>query len=431
MTIPKTFEPNPKPGHELLIFGRPLTVWILLALVVGTAAGLALNGVSADSRIFNVLVEGVFKVGGEIFFSLLKMLVVPVVFVSLVCGVGALDDVKKVGRIGAKALGLYVLTTALAVALALIGASLVQPGMGFNLSAPAHFTPGEPPGLAQVIVDLIPANPIKAMADANMLQIITLSLLFGASLSLAKGSGRKILGLFNDLNEVLMKLVTLVMFYAPIGVFCLLAGVFARQGFIAFAPLAKYLAVVMAVLFFHVAVVYTSILRFMGGLRPITFFRKFQEVMVFAFSTSSSNATLPLNLEVTEKQLGVSNSVASFTLPLGATINMDGTAIMQGVATLFIAQAYGLDIGFGGCLTVIATATMASIGTAGVPGIGLVTLAMVLKQVNLPVEGIGLIVGVDRLLDMARTVVNVSGDAVVTCVVAKGEGQLDEKTFYV
>jgi Na+/H+-dicarboxylate symporter len=406
-----------------------LTTWILIALAAGIAFGLLLNFVEPSTPVMSFFVDGIFKVGGEIFFAMLKMLVVPVVFFSLICGVGALDDVKKMGRIGGKAVGLYVCTTALAISLAILVSLITRPGQDFNLSSNAEFTAKESPSLAQVIIDFIPANPIKAMADANMLQVIVLALLIGVAISQAGVAGKRILGFFTDFNDVIMKLVNMVMLIAPIGVFCLLAAVFAKQGFSAIAPLSKYFFTVLACLVLHLALVYTPLLTFVGKLSPKIFFRKFQEVMVFAFSTSSSNATLPVNLEVTEKELGVDNKVAAFTLPLGATINMDGTAIMQGVAAIFISQAYGIDIGIGGILAVIGTATVASIGTAGVPGVGLITLAMVLKQVNLPVEGIGLIIGVDRLLDMSRTVLNVTGDAVVTCVVAKSEGQMNQKIF--
>ncbi len=420
---------NPKAGHEIRIFGFTLTTLVLIALGLGIATGLVIKSFVTSEAVFSFLVDGVFRVGGEIFFSSLKMLVVPVVFVSIVCGVGSLEDVKKMGRIGGKALGLYTLTTAVAISIALLISNIINPGAGFHLKTPESFSPKEPPGFAEVLIGFVPANPFKAMADADMIQIIILAILFGVAMSMAKASGKRVLSIFNDLNEVIMKLVMIVMCIAPVGVFCLLGGVFAKQGFEAIAPLSKYFGTVMIVLVLHFGITYLGLLKFVARLSPVVFFKKFQEVMVFAFSTSSSNATLPANMEVSEHQLGVDNSVASFTLPLGATINMDGTAIMQGVATVFIAQAYGLDIGIQGYLMVILTAVLASIGTAGVPGVGLVTLAMVLKQVNLPVEGIGLIIGVDRLLDMSRTVVNVSGDAVVTCVVAKSEGLLDEKAF--
>jgi Na+/H+-dicarboxylate symporter len=416
-------------GHEIRLFGFTLTTLILLALAAGVVTGLGINLLGLSGTMKAAFVDGVFKVGGDVFFAALKMLVVPVVFVSIVCGVGALEDVRRMGRIGLKSFVLYISSTGAAITLALLVSAATSPGKGFDLSTPSTFSPQEPPGIVDTIIGFVPSNPVQAMAKADMIQVIVLALLFGVALSMAKAPGKRILGLFQDLNEVVMKLVLIVMYIAPIGVFCLLASVFAQQGFDAIAPLSKYFGTVIIALALHVLITYTSILKFLGGLSPITFFKKFREVMVFAFSTSSSTATLPVNIEVTEERLGVDNSVASFTLPLGATINMDGTAIMQGVATVFISQAYGVEIGISGYVMVILTATLASIGTAGVPGVGLITLAMVLKQVNLPVEGIGLIIGVDRILDMSRTVVNVIGDSVITCVVAKSEDKMNVETF--
>jgi len=262
-----------------------------------------------------------------------------------------------------------------------------------------------------------------------MLQIIVFSVLFGLAITLSGEPGTKILDFFENLNSVILKLVMMLMSFAPYGVFCLISKVFASQGFDAFGNLLKYFFLVLAVLFLHALVVYPLLLKLLSGLNPITFFRNMRDPVALAFSTASSNATLPVTLENAEVRLGAHNSIASFTVPLGATLNMDGTAIMQGVATGFIAQAYGIDIGATGYLMVVVTATLASIGTAGVPGVGLVMLAMVLRQVNLPVEGIGLIIGVDRLLDMVRTAVNVTGDSAVTCIVAKSEGQLSLETF--
>jgi Na+/H+-dicarboxylate symporter len=267
------------------------------------------------------------------------------------------------------------------------------------------------------------------MAEGNMLQIIVFSVLFGLSLTLSGAPGKNVLRIFQDLNDVVLRLVNLLMILAPYGVFCLIASVFARQGIDAIAPLARYFLVVLGVLALHALLVYPAVLRLLAGLSPLTFYRKMRDPLVLAFSTASSNATLPVTLENVEHRLGADNSVASFTIPLGATINMDGTAIMQGVAAGFIAQAYGIDIGLGGYLTIVLTATLASIGTAGVPGVGIIMLAMVLRQVHLPVEGIGLIIGVDRLLDMVRTAVNITGDSVVTLVVARSEGCFSEETF--
>lgn len=408
--------------------GHKLTVQILIALALGLIFGLFLKFISVP--FLDQWVTGfVLSIGGDIFFSALQLLVVPVVFVSLTCGVASLTDIRQMGRIGGRTFLWYIGTTALAVAIALVVSIFVGPGKGFNLTTEASFAVNEAPSLRDVIVGFVPSNPIKAMAESNMIQIIVLSILVGLAISVAGESGKRIGSLFGDLNEVVMRLVMMVMAIAPIGVFCLIAQVFAEQGFSAIVPLSKYFFTVLGVLILHVALVYSGILKVFGRLSVRMFFRKFRQVMIFAFSTSSSNATLPVTLEVAEKDLGVKNSVASFTLPLGATINMDGTAVMQGVATVFISQAYGIDIGLVGYLTVIGMAVLASVGTAGVPGVGLVTLAMVLRQVNLPVEGIGLIIGVDRLLDMTRTMVNVTGDAVVTCVVAKGEGELDERVY--
>ena len=262
-----------------------------------------------------------------------------------------------------------------------------------------------------------------------MLQIIVFALLFGFAMSLSDDPGRRLLAVFEDLNKVVLRLVTVLMEIAPYGVFCLLARIFADQGLGAIAQLASYFSVVLAVLLFHGLIVYPVLLRIFSGLSPRVFLKKMRAPISFAFSTASSNATLPVTLETAEDRLGVDNRVASFTIPLGATINMDGTAIMQGVATVFIAQAYGLDLSAGQYLGVVLTATLASIGTAGVPGVGLIMLALVLRQANLPVEGIALIIGVDRLLDMVRTAVNITGDAAVTCIVAQSEGQLDTEAF--
>jgi Na+/H+-dicarboxylate symporter len=407
-----------------------LTTRILVGMVAGFGLGLVLGYVGVGGRfVGDFVVGGVLEVGGAVFLASLKLLVVPLVFVSLVCGTTALEDVTKLGRVGIKTLALYLATTAIAISLALVAAVVIRPGAGFDLHTEASFSPGTPPGLAQIIINLFPTNPVRAMAEGNMLQIIVFSGLFGLALTLVGESGRRIIGLFNDLNVVIMRMVMLLMKFAPIGVFCLIAKVFAEQGFGAVVPLAKYFVLVLAVLAVHASLTYPLMLKMLGRLSPVVFFRNVKDVLVVAFSTASSNATLPVTLETAEHRLGVHNSIASFTIPLGATINMDGTAIMQGVATGFIAQAYGIHIGLTGYLMVILTATLASVGTAGVPGVGLITLAMVLKQVDLPVEGIGLILGVDRLLDMVRTAVNVTGDAAVTCIVAKSEGQFSKEVF--
>ena len=384
---------------------------------------------SADGIIMTYLVNGLFDIGGSIFIASLKLLVVPLVFFSLACGASNLSDGSSMGRIGLKTLGLYLMTTAIAISLALIVATTIDPGIGMNLSTSTEFIPKDSPTLKQVLINIFPTNPLKAMAEGNMLQVIVFAILVGVAINRCGEPGVRIREALNDWNGVIMRLIMMFMMVAPIGIFCLMVTLFANMGFSAIADLIKYFMTVVVVLLVHFAVTYSIAIRTLGGLPPIAFYRKFSPVMAYAFSTSSSNATLPITLETVEHGLGVKNEVASFTVPLGATINMDGTAIMQGVATVFIAQAFNIDISMTGYLMVILTATLASIGTAGVPGVGLITLALVLQQVGLPVEGIALIIGVDRLLDMMRTAVNVTGDATVSTIVARSEGKLDVEVF--
>ncbi|MCB9024832.1 MAG: dicarboxylate/amino acid:cation symporter [Bdellovibrionaceae bacterium] len=408
---------------------RGLTAKILMAMALGLSVGVVFNQLNTLSWVQDYILNGLLYVGGQIFISSLKLMVVPLVFVSLVCGTASLDDISKLGRVGGKTLAIYLATTAIAISLALIVAAIIQPGSGFNLTAEATFQAKEAPPLVETFLDIFPSNPFQALAEAKMLQIIVFAGFFGIALAFSGAHGKRVLNIFNDLNEVIMKMVMLIMHIAPYGVFCLIAKVFAEQGILAILPLGKYFFVVLLVLVVHVVLTYGGLIKYMARLSPMEFLRNFKDVPIFAFSTASSGATLPVTLEAVEHKLGVDNSIASFTIPLGATINMDGTAIMQGVATLFIAQAYGQDLSLMSMLTVVVTATLASVGTAAVPGVGLITLAMVLRQVNLPVEGIGLIIGVDRLLDMARTAVNVTGDAAVTLYVAKSEGYFNQKIF--
>lgn len=407
-----------------------LTRNILLALVAGMLAGLALGPVQDVPLVQQLVIDGALEVIGKIFIAALKMLVVPLVIVSLIGGVTSLGDLKALGRIGAKAVGLYLVTTAVAISIALALATLIAPGAGAGLgSGEADFSGGASPPLSEVLIGMVPSNPIAAMAEGDMLPIIVFALIFGVAITMAGERGRHVLNFFQDLYEVIMHMVEIVMRLAPIGVFCLIARTFATEGLDTIVELLGYFLTVIAALLVHAAGTYSLLLALAGRLSPVMFFRKMRTVLVFAFSTASSNATIPVTLRTAEQRLGVNNSVASFTVPLGATINMDGTAIMQGVATVFIANVYGIDLGAGEFLAVILTATLASIGTAGVPSVGLIMLAMVLEQVGLPVEGVALIIGVDRLLDMIRTAVNVSGDATVTTLVAKSENAFDEEVY--
>lgn len=409
-----------------------LTRNILIGMAGGLLLGSLIHAIDlADTNPIMVYgVNGLFDIGGKAFVASLKLLVVPLVFVSLVCGASNLSDGSSLGRIGIKTVGLYLFTTAIAITLALTVANIVDPGMGMALTTDAVFVAKESPPLKEVIVAIVPTNPVKAMAEGNMLQVIVFAILVGVAIAKSGSSGQRVRETLNDWNDIIMRMIMMLMAIAPVGVFCLMLALFSNMGFSAITDLIRYFLTVAGVLVLHFLLTYAMMVRFVANLNPIVFYRNFYPVMAYAFSTSSSNATLPVTLETVERRLGVKNEVASFTVPLGATINMDGTAIMQGVATVFIAQAYNIDISMTGYLMVVLTATLASIGTAGVPGVGLITLALVLQQVGLPVEGIALIIGVDRLLDMMRTAVNVCGDAAVATIVAKSEGKFDESVFY-
>ena len=406
---------------------------ILLGMVLGIILGLILNslgGADPDKTpIISWFVNNVFDVVGQVFVISLKLLVVPLVFFSLVCGSASMGEDVKMGQVALKTVSLYLMTTAIAVSLALTIANIVDPGVGINTSEAANYVAKEAPSFKDVFIGIFPSNPFQAMVEGNMLQVIVFAILVGIAILQAGESGNKVLRGCQMISDVIMRMVSILMNLAPYGVFCLLAKLFTGQGFSAIVNLALYFGTIVFVLLLHASVVYTTIFTIFTRLNPVTLFKNMRPAMLFAFSTSSSNATMPITLNVAKNRVGAHNSIASFTVPLGATVNMDGTAIMQGIATVFIAQAYGLDLSMAEYFAVIATATLASIGTAGVPGVGLITLAMVLQQVGLPIEGIGLIIGVDRLLDMLRTVVNVSGDGMVTAVVANSEGRLDKTIF--
>ena len=408
-----------------------LTKQILVAMVIGFTIGALIHGFDWSENAFvgEFLVGGIFSLGGQIFIKTLKLLVVPLVFVSLVCGASSLAGGNNMGRIGLKTVALYLMTTAVAISLALTVANIINPGLGINMAEGMTFQAKEAPPLTQVVLDIFPSNPVAAMAEGNMLQIIVFALLLGVALTRAGGAGLALKASFDRWNEVIMQLVMMLMLAAPVGVFCLMVTLGAQLGFGAILDLLAYFLCVLLVLALHFLITYPTLIKLLVRVSPVLFYQHMTPVMAFAFSTASSGATLPVTLETVKKRIGVRNEIASFVVPVGATINMDGTAIMQGVATVFIAQAFNVDIGLTGYLMVILTATMASIGTAAVPGVGLITLALVLTQVGLPVEGIALIIGVDRLLDMTRTVVNVVGDATVSSVVARSEGQFEDEIF--
>ncbi|MEH6735632.1 MULTISPECIES: dicarboxylate/amino acid:cation symporter [unclassified Shewanella] len=407
-----------------------LTSKILIGMALGIIFGLALRNFFPGSQfIQEYITDGFLHVIGTIFISSLKMLVVPLVFISLVCGTCSLSDPSKLGRLGGKTISFYLFTTAIALTIAILAAVLIHPGNASLAGNVLEYSAKDAPSLSEVIINIVPTNPMQAMSEGNMLQIILFAVVFGFAISHIGERGTRIASFFNDLNDVIMRVVTLIMQLAPYGVFALMATLSLTLGLETFGSVVKYFLLVVAVLFIQGLVVYPTLLKLFSGLSPLMFLRKIRDVQLFAFSTASSNATLPVTIETAEHRMGVDNKIASFTLPLGATLNMDGTAIMQGVATVFIAQVFGIELSIMDYATVVVTATLASIGTAGVPGVGLIMLAMVLNQVGLPVEGIALIIGVDRMLDMIRTAVNVTGDAVATVIIAKSEGEFNEEVF--
>jgi len=408
-----------------------LTHKILIAMSLGLLLGSIINIYAAEQAfIQDYLVQGLFHVIGSAFINALKMLVVPLVTFSLICGVCGIGDINTLGRVGLKSFLLYLFTTGLAISLALLIAISLAPGENFEQSTTAsEFIAKTSPPISDVFINIIPSNPIQAFAEGNMLQIIFFVILFAIAMLMTGDIGKQLAETAEKLNEVMMKVVTLVMDFAPIGIFFLMAKTFSEQGLGLLLPMIGYFSVVVLCLLLHAFGTFSLLLFFFAKLNPLIFIKKMRAAHIFAFSTASSNATIPVTLHAVEKRIGVHNSTAAFTVPLGATINMDGTAIMQGVATVFIANVYHIELELFQYLTIIGMSILASIGTAGVPGVGLIMLAMVFNQVGLPVEGIGLIIGVDRLLDMMRTMVNITGDATVTCIVARGENTLDDTIF--
>lgn len=410
-----------------------LSTQIFAALLIGAVIGVLIHYVLPSGTIKDkVLVEGILYVVGQGFIRLMQMLVVPLVFCSLVCGSMAIGDTKTLGKVGIKTVGFYLATTALAVIVALTTANIINPGIGLDMdavqtsevSAAAQST-----NIVDTLLNIIPKNPIGSMANGDMLPIIVFALFVGIMLAKLGSKASTVANFFSQFNDVMMEMTMAIMKIAPVGVFCLIARTFATVGFAAFKPMLKYMGNVSLALAIQCFIVYQILLFVFTGLNPFKFIKKFAPVMGFAFSTATSNATIPMSIDTLNKKMGVSKQISSFTIPLGATVNMDGTSIMQGVAVIFIAQAYGIPLTMGNLATVVVTATLASIGTAGVPSVGLVTLAMVLSSVGLPTEGIALIMGIDRILDMLRTAVNITGDAVCTTIISHQEGALDRDVF--
>lgn len=382
-----------------------LTAQIIIALILGIVVGLMMQN-------HQDIANSYIKPFGTIFLNLIKTIVVPLVLFSITQGIISLKDIKKVGSIGGKTILYYMCTTAFAVTLGLVCANVLQVGKGYILDASAvtEYTGAEMPSLMDTFVNIFPSNIINPMLNATMLQVIVISLFFGFGI-ISAGEKGKIAGDFvESMSEVCIKIMGMIIKLSPVGVFGLIVPVVAANGPDVLLPLLKLIAVAYAASILHAVLVYSSSVKIIGKKSPVEFFKKMSPAMLFAFTSASSVGTLPFNMECNEK-LGVNKEVSSFVLPLGATINMDGTAIYQGVCAIFIAQIFGIDLTMGQQIMIILTATLASIGTAGVPGSGVIMLTMVLQSVGLPLEGIGLIAGVDRILDMARTTVNITGDA--------------------
>lgn len=402
-----------------------LTKKIFIGLILGLGIGLLLHFFAPD--LFTMLDGYLFGPLGTIFLNLIKMLVVPIVFFSITIGTASLGDPKKLGRIGGKTIGFFLATTTVAITIALGLAYLIKPGNKNIDMTGATYESTAAPSVVDTFTSIIPTNPIQSMVEGNMLQIIAFSIFIGFALAMLGKKTEGIYRLVEQGNEIMMYLVNLIMKFAPYGAFGLLASAVGQMGLEGLDAMFSYMIVVILALLIHGFVTYGSAVMLIGRMNPFLFFKKFFPAMTVAFSTSSSSSTLPISMKTAQENLGVPKPISSFVQPLGATINMDGTAIMQGVATIFIAQVVGTELSFAQLIMVVLTAVLASVGTAGVPGVGLIMLAMVLEQVSLPVEGIALIIGIDRLLDMARTAVNITGDAACAVVVAETEKKYDNE----
>ena len=402
---------------------------ILLGLLLGIGAGVAAAPLGWSDEVSTYV-----KPVGQAFLQLISMAVVPLVFASLVTGVAGTNDVRRLGRVGGKTILYYLSTTAIAISFGLVLANTLEPGAGLSEVDRARLLQAgdsedvgelltrEPPSLSETLLNVIPQNPVRALADGNMLQVIFFALLLGIALTtIPREKGGPVIAFFDGLNEAMIAMIHMIMKLAPYGVFALSASIVGQFGLAILMLLLKYALVVILGLVLYMVTTFSLIVRFFSNMGIREFFRGIRPAQLIAFSTSSSSATLPVTIQCAQDNLGVPKEIASLTLPLGATINMDGTALYQGVSAIFIAQVYGLDLGFGQQLTIILTATLASIGTAGVPAAGIMMLAIVLRSIGMPLEGIALIFGIERILDMCRTVVNVTGDACCAVVVSATE----------
>ncbi|TDX51608.1 dicarboxylate/amino acid:cation symporter [Orenia marismortui] len=395
--------------------GLELHTKILIGLILGIIVGV-IFGPKTD------LIEPI----GQLFIRLIRMVIIPLVFSSLIVGAASVGDPKSLGRIGSKTIAFYLCTTAFAVIIGLVLGNVIQPGIGLSLDVGnVSMEAKEAPPLSQTLINIVPKNPIVALQQGNMLQIIVFALFIGVSISLVGKKGEPVLNFFDSFAEIMYKLTALVMEFAPFGILALIASVVGSFGLSVLLPLLKVIIAVYLGCLIHWLITYGGAIKFFSRLSLVKFFKGIASAQIFAFSTCSSSGTLPVTTKCCRDNLGVSDKISSFVLPLGATINMDGTALYQGVCALFVAQVYGIDLNIAQQFTVVLTATLASIGTAGVPSAGLIMLTLTLKSVGLPLEGVALIAGIDRILDMARTVTNITGDSAATVIVASSEGEID------
>ncbi len=401
---------------------------VLFAMLFGIFVGLLLNNLFLNENIL-LNINIIFNTISSIFLILLKMIVLPLIFVSVLAGIVSISDISMLGRIGIKTLSLYILTTIIAISLALLVSSFINYDAS-NISLVNNINIDNIENTqGSVLSVFIPENFFQALSEGNVIQVLFFAIFLGIASSLIKNDIPQFINLIENLNKIFNKMVLIIIKLTPIAVFCLLAETFSIQGIGVFMPILKYFLVVILVLLIHFFATYSLLLTIFSNLNNKTFYTKLKSLIIFTFSTSSSNASIPFTLKTVNNDFGVDKSVSSFSIPLGATINMDGTAIMQGCATFFLASYYGINLEFGDFVTIILTATMASIGTAGVPGAGIIMLSLILTEVGIPLEGIGLLLGVDRLLDMLRTSINVCGDTCITCIVANNEKLIDLKKY--
>ena len=396
---------------------------VFIGLISGIIVGALLYPMKENPIVSKYIVSGLFEFLGQGFLRLVKMIIVPLVFASLVTGTAAMNDVKKLARIGIKTLAFFMGTTAIGIIAAIVGANILKPGAGIVLEnvQKAQYVAKETDSFVKVLLNIIPTNPIEALVKGEMLQVIFFAVMTGFVITILGEKAKRLQGMFEEVNSLMLKMVSLIMELAPLGIFGLIGKTFITLGWAAMKPLASFIIVTYILLLFHGLVVYQILLRIYAKESPIAFLKKILGPMTLAFSTSSSAACIPLSLKTLKEEFNVEEKVSSFTIPLGATINMDGTAIMQGVATVFIAQLYNINLTTNDYFMVVLTAVLASIGTAGVPGVGTIMLSMVLSQVGLPLEGIGMILAVDRIVDMGRTTVNITGDLVCSVIIDRIE----------